>query len=58
MSQGGPFGLDSQLLGALPIVDHFLRRMAGAAALRESRESGGARPELPSSRGQLVEFLV
>jgi hypothetical protein len=56
MSQSGPFELDSQVLGALPIVDHFLARMGLARVLR--RYLPAAERRMTVSPGHAVALLV
>jgi transposase len=59
MSQTEPFKLDSQALGALPIVCHFLQRMRLAATLERHLPEGDARVQLSAAAaiGVLVRNL-
>jgi len=59
MTSTGPFELESQRLGALPIVDRFLARMGVAALLDRHLPAGDARVSLPATTaiGVLVRNL-
>jgi len=59
MTSTGPFELESQRLGALPIVDRFLARMGVAALLDRHLPAGDARVSLPAATaiGVLVRNL-
>ena len=54
-----PFELESQRLGALPIVEHFLRRMGVRAGLDRCLPAGDARVSVPAATtiGVLVRNL-
>ena len=60
MSAPGPFDLDSQTLGALPIVNHFLHRMGLAGHLARHLPCEDARLRLDPAVviGLLVRNII